>query len=350
MVRRLLGVLGTFLGAILLASLLHALIPGWTPAIEGPNPISELATVELGGADQWLLVRGRDASNPVLLFLHGGPGGAFISQARRFSDRLEEHFVVVHWDQRGAGKSCSADQSEARIDLEQYLADTHELVELLRRRFGNKKIYLLGHSWGSVLGVITVQRHPELFHAYVGLGQIVDKRRNEEVSYRWVLGRAEAERNEEALAELRSIEPPYANLGELLLQRSWLAHYGGDYVGGGANQTIGRGMLSAPEYTLLDKLRALPCMDRATRHVYDQWQDTDFFQNARRFEVPIYLFTGRHDYNTPFELVEEWFPLIQAPHKEIVWFEHSAHFACLEEPERFQDALIRRVLRNAIAR
>jgi pimeloyl-ACP methyl ester carboxylesterase len=312
--------------------------------IEGPNAIASLEAVRLGEVDQWLLMRGRDRSSPVLLYVHGGPGGPFTSLAREYSSRLEEHFVVVHWDQRGAGKSCSSDVPDESLRLEQYVADTLELVEWLRTRFGVEKIYLLGHSWGSVLGVLAVQRHPSLFEAYIGLGQVVDQRRGEEISYRWVVGRAEAEGNDEALGELREIQPPYRRLDELILQRKWLGHYGGAVYEGGFVPRFVRALFTSPEYTLWEKLSFYGCFLNSIEKVWFDLEGIDFIRSARKLDVPVYFFAGRHDYNTPFELVVEWAEMLEAPHVEIVWFEDSAHNALIEEPERFQDELIDRVL------
>jgi pimeloyl-ACP methyl ester carboxylesterase len=324
-----------------------ALIPASTPAIEGPNAIAALEEIELGGVPQWLLVRGRDRSKPVLLYLHGGPGSAFMPFARQFSSRLEEHFVVVHWDQRGAGKSCTDAVPDESLNLEQFLADTLELVHQLRGRFGVEKIFLLGHSWGSVLGVLTVQRHPELFHAYVGLGQMVNLDRNEEISYRFVVERARAEGNQEALDELEAIRLPYESVGDLFTQRQWLSHYRGDFYAGGSMARMARDTLLAREYTLVEKMRFLPCAVNTLEQAWDDLQELDFLRDVDRLDVPVYFFAGRHDYNTPSELVVEWAEQLQAPRLEIVWFENSAHMACIEEPERFQDELIDRVLADS---
>jgi pimeloyl-ACP methyl ester carboxylesterase len=344
MLRRLLEWAGIAIAGLVLLVLVLALVPASTPEIEGENAIASLEPVQIGGVEQWLLVRGQDTTRPVLLYLHGGPGSAFMPMAREFSSRLEEHFVVVHWDQRGAGKSCSSDVPNESLRVEQYLADTLELVNLLRERFDVEKIYLLGHSWGSGLGVLTVQAHPELFHAYVGLGQIVNMRRNEEISYEFVVEQARAEGNQEALDALAKIHPPYPSIEELGIQRQWLGHYRGDFHAGGGIARLAGLTMSADEYTLADKLFYLPCMFNVVQHAWHEIQPLDFLRDVRRLEVPVYLFTGRHDYNTPFELVEEWAANLQAPHVEIVWFEESAHMACLEEPERFQSELIDRVL------
>ncbi len=311
--------------------------------IAAEKGIESLEQLEIGGVPQTIYMRGHDRTNPVLLFLHGGPGGASMPLARDFGDRLEKHFVVVHWDQRGAGNSCSPDVPDESLRLEQFLADTLQLVNVLRARFGTEKIFLVGHSWGSVLGVLTIQRHPELFHAYVGMGQIVDMARNEEISYRFVEERAHRENNEEAIAALSTIHPPYENTDELMLQRAWLGHYRGDHLAGGLFERFARAIVVSPEYSLRKKISFYSCMMNSLDHAWNELDEIDFIETARRLEVPVFFFAGRHDYNTPFELVEEYFELLEAPSKELVWFENSAHSPNLEEPERYQSVLIERV-------
>ena len=312
--------------------------------IETPNGIESLEVVEIGGARQTIYLRGHDQDKPVLLFMHGGPGAASIAFARNYGLRLEEEFVVVHWDQRGAGSSCSSDVPNESLNLEQYLTDTLELVNFLRARFNTEKITLIGHSWGSVLGVMTVQRHPELFHAYVGMGQLVDTLRNEEVSLRFVRESARTEGNEQAIRELSAIQPPYDNNADLMLQRGWLSHYHGDSVEGNVLADAARSIIFNPEYSTGTKLSFYSCMMNSLKHAWGYLEHLDFIESAKELDVPVFFFAGRHDYNTPFELVEEYFEVLEAPSKEIVWFENSAHSPNEEESDRYQKVLIERIL------
>ncbi|MFP8876640.1 MAG: alpha/beta hydrolase [Myxococcota bacterium] len=311
--------------------------------IDTERGIESLEKVVLGGLEQTIYLRGHDQKNPLLLFLHGGPGLPSMPQAREFGLRLEEHFVVVHWDQRGAGSSCDQKIPNESLNREQYLADTLELVNLLRHRFRVEKIHLLGHSWGSVLGAITAQRHPELLHTYIGMGQVVNIDRGEQISYRFVVEAAKAEGNQNALRELETIQPPYANTKEVMIQRSWLGYYRGDSLSGDAIERSARAVFLSPEYDISTKLSFYGCAINSLDHTWDNLQDIDFFLDIPRLDVPVYFFMGRHDYNTPFSLVERYFEILEAPYKEIVWFEESAHMPNLEEPERFQDAIIEKI-------
>lgn len=329
-------------------ALLYGSVSGWRLAtstrIDTPNGIESLEAVEIGGVDQTIYLRGHDRNNPVMLFVHGGPGVPETGLARTFGLRLEEHFVVVHWDQRGAGNSCSPDVPDESLRLEQYLSDTAELVNLLRSRFGVEKIYLVGHSWGSILGVLIAERHPELFHAYIGMGQVVNMERGEDISYRFVLDRAQAEGNKKALEELSAIHPPYATTQELMTQRAWLSHYHGDVYGGGGTSELIKGILISPEYSIAKKLSFYGCAINSVDQAWSDVQRIDFIRYVPRLDVPVYFFAGRHDYNTPFELVEEFSRGLDAPHNEIVWFENSAHSPNLEESDRYQKILIQKIL------
>jgi pimeloyl-ACP methyl ester carboxylesterase len=309
----------------------------------GDGGIDSLEYVELGGVEQAIYVRGHDPSKPVMLFLHGGPGSPTTPFARRTGTELEKSFVVVHWDQRGAGNSCTSAVPNESLNLEQYLADTLELIQYLRTRFDEERIVLVGHSWGSILGVMTAQRHPQLLDAYVGMGQVVNLKRNEEVSYAYVVSRAKTEKNEEALEELGKIAPPYALREDLLAQRKWLSYYQGDVHSGNGMQIFAQAVIASPEYDLSAKLSFLSCVWNSIDQAWDEVESVDFLSTALSLEVPVFFFAGRHDYNTPFELVEEYFEALSAPHKEMVWFENSAHSPNVEEPDRYQELMFEKL-------
>jgi pimeloyl-ACP methyl ester carboxylesterase len=314
--------------------------------IETSDGIESLEKITLNGSDQWIYLRGHDQKNPVLLFLHGGPGSPELPVARVFGLEIEKHFTVVHWDQRASGKSNREIFEEEDLSIDTYLTDTLALVNILRERFSKDKIFLIGHSWGTVLGTLTVRDHPELFHAYVGMGQVVNMAENERLSLEFVINEARKDRNEEALTALLPLNPPYAeDTNELSVQRQWLYYYGGGMRGTTFPQLAGH-FFSSPEYSLLDLLAMFKGMMMVANHMWPELSQIDFFTTAVKLDIPVYYFTGRHDYNTPFALVEEYVERLDAPHKEIVWFEESSHFMNVSDPGHFQDMLINKVLRD----
>lgn len=309
--------------------------------------ISSLETVVLGNREQSILIRGEDKRRPVLLFLHGGPGGPVMFEARLFSRELEKHFVVVHWDQRGAGKSYSSDIDAAEMTIAQFKSDTVELIRLLQRRFQVERVLLVGHSWGTILGALVAHEHPELLWAYVGAAQVVDMQRNEQISYDHVVSLARRAGNQEALAELARIKPPYDSIQELKVQRRWLWHFleKERSVESPANtdDALIR-VLESPEYSLLDVWRTYKGLFWTLEVMWDGLKEVDLVRQVPRIDVPVYLLLGRHDRQVSVELAEEWLAQLEAPRKQIIWFENSAHDMHLDEPQRFQKVLIETVL------
>lgn len=197
--------------------------------------VERLEAVRIGGIDQWVSVRGNSRDNPVLLMLHGGPGWVSMPASWYFQRGWEEYFTVVQWDQRGAGKTYAANDPPAlapTMTSERMIADTEEMVAWIREEFGQDRIFVLGHSWGSFLGVELAKRRPEWLHAYVGVGQIASGPESERRGWQWTLDRAREDGNEAAVEDLLALAP-YAEstdpvaLEDLMLQRKWLNHYGG---------------------------------------------------------------------------------------------------------------------------
>ena len=303
--------------------------------------------VELGGLKQAIRIAGDDTSNPLLLLLHGGPGFTEMALFAEYNKDLEKKFIVVNWDQRGAGLSYYPNMPHSTMNLEQFVNDAHELVTWLKKTYNKEKIYVLGHSWGSVLGVNLVQRYPEDFYAYVGVGQGVNMFDNESLSFKFALDAAIADKNEEAIKELKAIEKRYppngiAQLEDLKIQRKWLGHYGGAIYGqSNANKIFSR--IKMEDNPLYDAEKAQAGNDFTFPLLLDELMGVNLIKSAPKLEVPVFFMNGRHDYNTPFVLVEDYFEVLEAPHKEIIWFENSAHWIPFEEPEKFNDVLINKV-------
>jgi proline iminopeptidase len=179
-------------------------------AITSPSGINSLESVRIGGINQWIEVRGQNVNNPILLFIHGGPGIAFIPLAGAWQASWERHFTVVQWDQRGAGKTYASNDQELQrrtMNVPQMEQDTLEVVNYLRNRFKREKIFVLGHSWGSVLGLWLAHEHPQLIYAYVGVGQVINTEQKEVVEYQDALEEGHKRHNEQAVKTLESIAP-----------------------------------------------------------------------------------------------------------------------------------------------
>jgi len=300
--------------------------PGRTPAIHGPNSVASLERLRIGGVDQYVLIRGNDASLPVLLFLHGGPGMPAMYLAHAFQRELEKEFVVVQWDRRAAGKSYREDISST-LTTEQLIADTVELTNVLRGRFHHYRIYLVGHSWGTYLGMLVIARHPELYRAYVGIGQLARSSPIPGIQDEYIRQSARRIGDQDAIKEL---EEKGASVRETLLFK-----FGGEIHSAKSFMPLLLTGLAAPEYSLRDARNIPKGVSLYSRNfVYDSISG-ELMDVVRQVEIPVYFFTGRYDYTDPFTLTEQYFSAINAPEKHIVWFEESAHFPFYEEPVAF---------------
>jgi pimeloyl-ACP methyl ester carboxylesterase len=331
------------------ASQQFAMTPPITDAQGNPLPgsIAVLEKVSLNGSEQWVSIRGKDTNNPVLLFLAGGPGGSQLATARFALNGLEEHFVVVNWEQPGAGKSFDA-VKRATLTPERYIEDAYTLVEHLRQRFGDEKMYVLGESWGSALGIMLVQRYPELFHAFIGTGQMVAFLENDLMCYDFALNWAREQGNTGKIDTLlRQGPPPYYGKDVAWKEAAFLTDTYSYMNQNPAIQDNGANTfrdLAAPEYGLYDKVSWFRGVIETLGVVYPQLWEVDLRVQAAQLDVPVYFLIGRHDINAPTVLAEEYYSLLEAPHKEIVWFEHSGHTPWVHESGRFVQVMVDTVL------
>ncbi len=299
---------------------------------------------DINGNKQWVSIRGQDRENPIILMVHGGPGSADMTMAR-FNDIVtEKNFVVVRWDQRNAGKSFSFFKSSGDLSPKTFVSDIHEITKHLKNKFSREKVYIAGHSWGSIISAMAVHEKPENYFAYIGIGQFVNGKENEIYSYRFTLKEAMKDNNDSAIKELKEIgEPPYNGLQDLGKEREWLSYYGGALFHGEKRketyQILGNMMFASPEYSLLDNLRFFAGIATSLFKIWPYVEGVDLPTQANSFQVPVYFLTGRFDYNTPWELSEKYFNLLKAPKKKFIWFEKSAHAPNYEEPETFGNVL-----------
>ncbi len=306
-----------------------------------PESIAALETIELGGLEQAILIRGKDKDNPILLWVHGGPGSSQMPLAHRLDRELEAEYIVVHWDQRGAGKSNHGGFREETMTFEQFKEDSVQLVNYLLERFSRDKIFLLGHSWGTQLGTEIVRDYPDLFYAYIGVSQLVDSREGVEIAYNWLREQIEGENDQKNLDRLEEIgEPPYTH-PQYRIFAEIISSYGGNFDL--SMMDLALIAIRAPEYNIIDYYRWIQGANRGGKPLHEGEEMTvvNFRETVPELEVPVFFFAGALDKNTPLELIEEYYETLKAPHKEIIVFENSAHTPFLGEPERFNQELIK---------
>jgi proline iminopeptidase len=313
--------------------------------------VNELFKAKIGGIDQWLHVRGVNRADPVILYLHGGPGFPMMPFESLFQDSMEKQFIVVNWDQRCTGKTYfenPVDDCPKTAHYDRMMADAIDVVDLLKKRYGKKRLIILGHSWGSMLGLGVIKARPNDVAAYVGVGQVVDMTVAEAAGYQTVLAEARKRGNKIAISELEALAPypdkdMKTTIAKLEVQRKWISAFGigiswkqpGDEV----NVLLPAGLRS-PEYSLHDISFFLNNPVDVMPQLLAPLTTFKASKFGADYEVPMILMLGRHDWQVPSTVAAAWLETINAPSKKLVWFENSAHAPMFDEPEAFAKALV----------
>ncbi len=323
--------------------------------IHTPEGIEALEEAPIGGVTQWVSIRGRNRANPVLLFIHGGPGVPMMPMTWAYQAPWEDFFTVVQWDQRGVGKNArSADREALRPTLtnDRIIADAEEMAAWVRKRLGKDKVVIMGYSHGTTVGLALARRRPEWLHAYVGVGQAAGS--GEEYLYKRVLELATQAKNEEALSELKALAPypgPNRTVDDALRLRKWARRFNGGWYGK-PNLDLFFSLADwAPEYTQSDVDALVPATQWFSRTLGTSPAPSDGAfkgapggEPANVFKVPIIMIMGRYDLHTPYEPARAFFETIEAPRKRFITLERSAHIPMLEEPGLFLLTLVQEVL------
>ncbi len=347
------GIVATLVGAaiiVALTAIAASQVFAGTPPILGDDgkpllgSIAVMEKVNLNGSEQWITIRGKDATKPVLLYLGiGGPGAGGFPATRMNLAPLEDHFVVVNWDQPGTGKSYNA-VPISTLTVQRFVDDAHVLTEMLRARFHQDKIYVVGLSWGTILGIKLVQQYPDLFYAYAGNGQMVNTTENDRFGYDLAL-KLVTERGDTRMADtLRAYgPPPYMGDG---MAAKYMAYNNVlfDYMGSPRLEMV---LLVGPhfayEYGWIDRLNFARGLMDSYPVVYGQLYDLDFTQQAAKLDVPAYFLVGEKDVNAVASIVERYYNGLEAPHKELIWLE-SGHGAGAQE---YLDVMVNHVLAHS---
>ena len=313
-------------------------------AITTPNGIDEGKYVAIGGIEQWITIRGEDRSNPVLLFLHGGPGDATNPWAYATFRSWLKLFTIVQWDQRGAGKTLGKNGPSlgSTITLDRMVRDGIELTELLRKTLDQNKVILVGHSFGSILGVLMVKSRPDLFHAFVGTGQVVDPKRNYAVAYDELLRAAETSGEQRAVRELKEVgRPPWKDGRGFGVQRRWanIMEDADVFLG-----SVFGLALAAPGYSARDVNDWLDGQGLSAEHLVPETSALEAPALAGKFSVPVFVIQGAQDFTTPTRLARKFVSSISAPRKAFIPIEGAGHFAVFMKSDAFLNELVARVL------
>ncbi|MBD7911312.1 MULTISPECIES: alpha/beta hydrolase [Clostridium] len=331
-------------GAIFSGYVLYTQKEAYTPPVlneygdEVPGSISSIESVNIGEKVEWITARGKNKDNPVILFLSETPGESSLASTRRTLSSLEEDFVVVNWEQPGAGKSYNAlDMNSISIDT--YISDGYEISKYLCKKFNKNKIYVVGESWGGILGIKLIQRHPELYDAFVGIGQMVSFNRSNSYSYYTALELAAKNADDKELRKLKAQgAPPY--LGDDVFEKEGIyLDYLNYHVAPESNKDSLIANIAGPEYGLIDKFNIIRGNKNISSNIYHKIYNVDLLGDSTNLQVPVYFLQGKNDVYSPGKFVEEYYNSLNVPHKELIWFEKSGHDLWVTEGEKFTQSI-----------
>jgi pimeloyl-ACP methyl ester carboxylesterase len=317
--------------------------------------IQESTYVELGGIKQYIQIRGEDINNPVIIFLHGGPGSPMAYVSYHYQTELESEYTIVNWDQRGSGRTYYANPDmnmEEELSTDILLSDLNDLVDYLRERFGQDKAIIMGHSWGTVLGSMYAKEHPEKVSAYIGIGHAVDVKGGKIMAAYRAIEHAKAEGNEKDAAKLSAGLEKFAeaenfsgldvmNFAEMAALSLKNLPYEGKMS---AIKQMWLG-LSSPYVSLNDLRWFIMLMDikktfKLEAPVMEELlYNFDVNKQSKEFKVPVYFISGDNDWTTPTPMVKEYYKSIEAPDKDMIIIKNAGHSPFIENPDDFCKAV-----------
>ena len=311
-------------------------------AITTPDGIDEGSFVRIGGIDQYISIRGDHRSNPVILFVHGGPGDSMVPFAQIYRS-WEKYFTLVQWDQRGAGRTFGLNgTNEAPMTIDRMVRDGIEVAGYLRAHLHKDKVILLAHSFGTVLGIQMVKRRPDLFAAYVGTGQVVAKAEKERILYARLMKKLESAHDEAGIRKLRTVTAPYRTEAELQVERAITSRFDPP-IERNLRKTLAPVVLYAPNYSLRDIYDFSHAAAYVGGAIYPQQLLYDARKLGPKFDLPFFIFEGEADSITPPDLAKAYFDSVQAPVKAFVVLNGVGHSAVLTRADAFLAELLRRV-------
>lgn len=296
--------------------------------------IDELIHPEINGVGQYLSIRSEKEGLPLLFYLHGGPGDAALPQMLKYNKELEKYYTVVIWEQRGAGLSYYPFRREEELSIQTFVEDAHTIILYLLQRFGQEKVYLLAHSWGSVIGISFIKQYPELIHTYIGCGQVVNMKKSCRTQYDFLSEKLQD--NPKLMKRLKHTDCTLESenwMQDLLFMAKNVIRYKGSIYGKTSNFQYYLDFLFCRKYSWKDLLNRIKGSEQSILFFWQKLMKTDF-ERETRFGIPVIFMEGRHDYHVSSKLTGNYFDTIETE-KQLFWFEHSGHYPQWEEPVIF---------------
>lgn len=303
--------------------------------------INRSGYVDINGKQQYLSIRSDSPGLPLLLYLHGGPGDAVLPLVSKYNAVLQSKFTVVVWEQRGAGKSYYPFTPDGHLMIQTFIDDIHTIVQYLLTQSRQEKVYLLGHSWGSALGIKYIQRHPETVHTYIGCGQVVDMHQGAQLQYDYVVSKSKALGTTAILERLSGIDLSYTQenwLDDLLFVTRLVVKYKGSLYGKTNYNKLVAGFIFSRDYSIKDILNREKGSLQSIKYLWPELMEVSFW-DIKQFSVPVVFVEGRHDYHVSSELAKEYYDTIESE-KAFYWMEQSCHFPQWDEPDKFNEIIL----------
>lgn len=320
---------------LLLIVMIILFFPTWTPSIKNDNSISVLEQVEINGSNHEIMIRGNNRNNPIIIFVHGGPASSEIPYVRKYQDLLEKDFTVVHYDQRGSGKSYHFFEDYTNLSTDLLVEDLHEITDYITNWLEQEKVILIGHSFGTYIATIAAYEVPEKYSAYIGIGQVSDRVESESDSLEYCINQAKISNNAEDVKYLKGLTEKIKS-GEMLTPRSYIRKYGGasrlinddgDYI---------KGFLFSSEYNILDVFRYFKGVGISQDLLLNDSEEKPLPKYITEFKLPFYFIMGKYDCMTSTKAAKKYYDSIKSEYsKEFIVYEESAHYPQFEEKEKF---------------
>lgn len=309
-------------------------------ASAGGVVIDELEPVEVNGTRQWVFSRSYDISKPVALFVHGGPGSPLMPFSRAFDEIFLNDFVVVHWDQRGSGKSYDPSTPKEALTLQQIVADGDVIVNHLKHKFNRQQIIIVGHSWGTIVASHMVKANPQNFYAYVSVGTVANVLEADHLKYNFLKTKITPQNDAISFSGLMSLgQPPYFTFEQTMMLFGLLWKYGGSFHKLTYEDIMAANQKST-EYNIEDIKNQSVAMKVINEQLSGFLNSYDAAEAMPSIHVPVFFVHGQHDMATPFDLSKKYIDKVVATAgKTFVLFRDSAHFPMYEEPSKFLEVL-----------
>jgi pimeloyl-ACP methyl ester carboxylesterase len=330
-----------FLIIIIVIIIIGLIFPTWTPKIKGKNSISELEKVNINGTKHEIMIRGLDVKNQIIIFVHGGPGCSEIPYVTKYQDLLEDYFTIVHYDQRGSGKSYDFFEDYSNLSSELLATDLVELTDYILKRFNKERVILAGHSYGTYIAMQAAVKSPEKYAAYLGIGQMSNIRESEIDSLSYCIQQAQDEGQNNEVLKLETLRSQIED-GSSLTPRYYVRKYGGASRLIDDNNDYIKGFLLNPEYNLFDIIRYLKGVSLSQKVLLNEAKKRNLPTFITSMEIPCYFIMGKFDYMTSAKSAKNYFNIIKAPDKEFILYQNSAHYPQFEEEGKFAEWLIQK--------